>query len=257
MPIEEQLDGHVVTITIRGPSELNPMTNDMYIDLHAALLRFDDDPVARVAILRGGGDKHFSVGGNLKALNRGYAAQTTDARVRGFWYPGTVERTTFPGHHPVYTYRPVKPIVGAFVGYCLGAGLILAGYRTSIRIAGTSAWFGLSEVRLGLGGSALVKSGLLDQIPFTACMWLLSGERIDAAHALRIGLVNEVVPDADVFARAQAVADVIADMPPSALRAEKEALLHAERLPFARAVKVAAALEALDRVGSDASDRLG
>lgn len=247
MPIGFEVENHIATITIDGYNDMNPITYDMYAELYRRFLEFDGDPDLHVAILRGAGDLHFSVGGNMKVFQEGAGLLSDGDWVRGFWHPATFN---IQGRSTLYNHRAVKPVIGAYVGYCLGAGVILSGLRTSLRIAGEHARFGLVETKLGLGGGAIAKSGLAAQLPYSALMWLiLTGEMIDAQAAKRIGLVNEVVPDDQVFARAKHVAEIVAELPPLTLRAEKEALLHTENMQSGQASKVALALEAITQLG--------
>lgn len=254
MPIGHEVDGHVVTLTIDGYNDLNPMTQEMYLELHEYLLQLDRTPQQRVGILRGAGDRAFSVGGNLKVYHGAEQALPPLARVQAWWYPYAADpRALSLPRVTILGFRTVKPLIGAVQGYCLGAALMLLGLHTSIRIAGESAQFGLSEILRGLGGSATVRSLLPRQLPYSAVMWLaMTGQSIDAATALRIGLVTEVVPDDQVFARAREVADMIAEVAgPVAILAGKQANYQGEGQPQERLADFASALGTLNRLDPD------
>jgi enoyl-CoA hydratase/carnithine racemase len=251
MPIKTTTEGRVLTITIDGYNHLNPITQDMYEALSEQLTAYDRDPELRVAILRGDGDQHFSVGGNLKVYHGASEVLPPLARVQAFWYPwawtntpaNSVSRVTIWGR------RTIKPVVAAVPGYCLGAAFMILGLHTSIRIAGENAKFGLAEIQRGLGGSASVRSLLPRQIPHAAMMWLaLTGGSIDAQAALRMGLVTEVVPVERVFERAQEVASAIAEAEPVGILAAKEAYYQVYGQPQERLAAFTAALDILNRL---------
>lgn len=258
MGIHFDVEGRVATITIEGENEYNPMTPEMGLEIRNRFVEYDENPDLWVCILTGAGDGHFSAGGNLKRDQR-LADQnlyTTEHVLRRWWYPKAADPISpSVAFRPDYNYRPVKPTIAAIKGYCLGAALMLVGRATDIRIAGESAKFGFTEIKRGLGGAAAVRSHLAGQIPHTTLMWMvLTAQNIDAQTALRACLVNEVVPDAQVLPRAKEVAALVCELPPNAVRAEKEALLRTENMPFTDAVVFAGALSTLNRLGHDAGE---
>jgi enoyl-CoA hydratase/carnithine racemase len=123
---------------------------------------------------------------------------------------------------------PLKPVIGAIRGRCLDLGLLAVGACTSIRIAGASASFGLSDL---IGTGAVVRSLLRQQVARTTTMWLASGGVLDASAALRSCLVTEVVDDDQVLSRADEVARLIAGIAPRAIRIEMTALQCTRGLP--------------------------
>ncbi len=138
--------------------------------------------------------------------------------------------------------RCPKPVIAAVNGYCLGGGMELA-LACDIRIASATARFGQPEVNLGIipggGGTQrlprLVGSG-------AALKLMLTGDMIDAAEALRLGLVDEVVEPGALLDRALALADVIASKSPVAVAAAKEATRAALSLPLDDGLKLETAL---------------
>jgi enoyl-CoA hydratase/carnithine racemase len=241
-------EGPIATFVIEGYNDLNPMTPDMYLDLHQRLLQFEDDPTIRVGIIRGAGDRHFTAGGNLKRSHR-MADQllSREAILKHFWYPLQQEpNSAWVVWETLFARRTVKPIVAAVQGYCLGAGIFVLCLHTDVRIAGESAQFGIPEVRRGIAAGSGGASQLARQIPHAAFSWMFeTGLPIDAQRARAWFLVNEVVPDDQVFARARAVAELVAANPPAPLRAEKLGLLQLESMPYESAAFIASTFRAL------------
>jgi enoyl-CoA hydratase/carnithine racemase len=250
--IDYLVDGPIATFTIDGYNELNPMTPDMYLALHARLLEFEDDPRVRVGIIRGAGERHFSAGGNLKR-SAGMQTQllSPEAILKHFWYPLQQDpNSAWLVWETLFARRTVKPIVAAVQGYCLGAAMFVLCLHTDIRIAGESARFGIPEVRRGIAAGSGGATQLNRQVPPVAFSWMFeTGLPIDAQRAHGWFLVNEVVPDDEVFARARAVAELIAALPPAPLRAEKLGLLHLEHVPYESAAFIASAFRALAASG--------
>ena len=182
------------------------------------------------------------------------SARTTDlAEIqRQYWYPLLDEPpSSEAAWATLFARRTVKPVVAAVNGACLGAGLVLMALHSDLRVAGRGAQFGLpGQAGPPRGGEAMI-ARLGAQIPRAAALWLLeTGEPVDAARAHEIFLINEVVADGDVLARATAIAQQIAALPPVAVRAEKLALIHAETAPYEDAVVLGEALSVLARLGA-------
>jgi enoyl-CoA hydratase len=233
--------GHVVTLTIAGDSERNLVTAELTQQLGGQLVRFDQDPTMRVCIIRGAGERHFCGGG---------ADDRTQAAARVF-RAGPPVRVSGRGVDPD-VLRAQKPVIAAVVGECFDEGLVLLGRATDIRIAGASARFGFPGIRSGNAGDLAVRSHLDHQIPFTALRWMIVvGQELDAAEALRVGLVNEVVPDSDVMARAHEIAGNIAELAPLALRGEKQTIQATEGVPMLDGFLYAAAVGLINRLGPD------
>src|SRR5688572_19290518 len=138
MPVHYEVDRHVATVTIEGPNAHNPMTAFLEAEVCRGLQRGDEDPEVRAIVLRGAGEKHFSAGGDLKAIHNKSKQMGVEERLSAFWYPSE----KLNGRSIVFRQRVEKPVVAAVVGYCLGAGLMILGMQSSIRIAGESAKFG-------------------------------------------------------------------------------------------------------------------
>lgn len=202
--------GHVLTITIDRPDVLNALHLDAHVELSRAFDLYAADPELRVAVITGAGDRAFCVGTDLKSL----------ARTGSYEYPyggfaGITKR-----------FDLFKPVIAAVNGLCLGGGVeILA--ACDLAIAAEHAQFGLPEPRVGLaalGGGALQR--LARTLPMKEAMGLvLTARRMSAADAQRIGLVNEVVPKAELAARTRALVDELLACAPLALEASKQVML--------------------------------
>jgi len=215
-------DGHVVTIMLNRPEVLNAMHPAGHRELARAFDDYAADPELRVAIVTGAGDRAFCVGTDLKTL-----AATGDHEKPSTGFAGITHR-----------FDLWKPVIAAVNGLCLGGGVeILA--ACDLAIAADHAEFGLSEPRVGLaalGGGALQR--LARELPMKEAMWLvLRAQRISADEARRIGLVNKVVPRAELMIQARAVADELLACAPLALQASKQVMLQSLEEPdFAKAM---------------------
>jgi len=204
--------GKIAVMTINRPEAHNAFTAEMLRGMDAAFADFNGDPDLWVAILTAAGDKAFSSGMDLKEaiplLQSGDEMGYEDHTKRPF--------------SDVF-----KPIIAAVNGYCIAGGLeFLQG--TDIRIAAEHATFGLGEVRWGIiptGGSHI---RLPRQIPWAVAMeLLLTGRPIDARRAYDIGLVNQIVPAAELMAAARQWAETICKNGPLAVRTAKEIAVRA------------------------------
>jgi enoyl-CoA hydratase/carnithine racemase len=207
-------DGAVATLTLNRPERRNAIDQAMRDALRAALHELDVDETVRCVVLTGAGTA-FCAGVDLAEGQD--ASQAT---------PGS----RAPVAEPLWAFR--KPVLAALNGPAVSGGLELA-LACDVRIAAQGARFGLTEVRIGsLPGSGGTQ--LLPRIVGSgdAARLLLTGDLVDAAEALRIGLVSEVVPDADLEAAAAALAARIAASAPLSLLAAKRALQAARDLPF-------------------------
>ena len=205
-----QVDGEILTLTIDRPEVLNALHPEAHAELADAFDRYRDDALLRVAIVSGGEGRAFCVGTDLKAL-----AATGDHRKPATGFGGITRR-----------FDLWKPVIAAVNGLCLGGGAEIVA-ACDLALAADDAQFALSEPRVGLaalGGGALQR--LARQMPMKDAMWLvLTGNRIDAHEARRIGLVNRVVPRAELLARAHELARELLECAPLALEASKQVML--------------------------------
>jgi enoyl-CoA hydratase len=201
-PLLVERDGAVETLIINDAPR-NRMGLDFMDALEAEVERVANDAAVRAIVIRGAGEEHFSVGMNLKQLPEGIsrmgsAEAVFDQRLRVL---AAIENLP-------------KPMIAVLYGYCLGGGLELP-LACHFRLAAAEgAKIGLPEMDLGSvpawGGSArLTRCVGRDQ----ALEMILRAKKISGPEALRIGLVNEVWPIGELFDRAQALAQELADMP--------------------------------------------
>jgi enoyl-CoA hydratase/carnithine racemase len=204
-------DGRIARITINRPDRLNAINPDTSAELYDAWSDFRDDPDLWVAILTGVGDKSFSSGMDLVATATG---ESSKQQRRGYVpFGGNTKRM-----------RIWKPMIAAINGHCLAGGCEMA-LACDIRIASPNATFGLPEVRWSLIPGAGGTQRLPRSIPQAwANYMILTGERIDAETALRLGLISHIVPAEELQAKATEIAEMILERGPLAVRAAKEAI---------------------------------
>jgi enoyl-CoA hydratase len=204
-----QVDGPVAQLTIDRPAKLNTFTVAMARKLDKHCRDLDRDDAIRVLTITAVGERAFSAGSDVGLLDDlGTTWQARNRRAHGLDYIAPLLRFG-------------KPIVAAIRGYCLGGGLEIA-LAADIRIASETATFGAPEVRLGWHAGSGNTTILPRLIGYgNAARWILTGDRFDALEAHRVGLVQEVVPDAELEARVGALAERIAANPPIAVQAAK------------------------------------
>lgn len=196
----------IATITVNRPDKLNALNAQVIAELGAAATQVTSDRAIRAVIVTGAGPKAFVAGADIAEL-----AELAPAAARARAEEGQAVFDRFE--------QCGKPVVAAINGFALGGGLELA-MACHIRLAATGARFGQPEVKLGLcpgyGGTVrlpqLVGRG-------RALELLLTGEMIDAEEALRIGLVNRVVPAEELLPAARGLVETILGNGPLALRA--------------------------------------
>lgn len=228
----------VLRITLNRPEVHNAMDPEMVVRLADTWDAFRNDDSLRVAIVTGAGERAFSSGADLKRL----IPLTTGARPpEDEWDRRVMADASFAGRAFLRGEPLYKPIIAAVNGFCLAGGTELI-EACDLRIAATHATFALTEVKRGLIPIAGSLVRLARQIPYAHAMEiLLMGEAIDAEHALRIGLVNRVVPAAELMATAERFAAVLAANGPLALRKVKEAVLRTSGVPMKEAFEIESA----------------
>jgi enoyl-CoA hydratase/carnithine racemase len=197
--------GDIARITLNRPKVLNALNTPTWADLRTAFERARDDETVRGAILTGAGDKAFIAGADIAELAHLTAVEAQQSSRYGQDVLDLIENLG-------------KPVVAAINGFALGGGCEAA-MACTIRIAIETAKFGQPEVKLGL----LPGGGGTQRLPRLvgkgrALQLILSGEMIDAREALRIGLVNEIVPAQDLIARAEAILNAISANAPIAVQ---------------------------------------
>ena len=216
--VEVQKEGKIVIITINRPEARNALNSEVRQGLNHAYADFRDDPDLWVAILTGAGDRAFSAGADIKEFRPGPSAATVGEVL-----------------HPDQIW---KPFIAAINGYALGGGLELA-MQCDIRLAAEHARLGQPEINIGFMPGAGGTQRLPRFVPRAlAAQILLLGEPIDAQEAYRIGLVNKVVPLAQLLPTAKQWAETICGKGPVGVRASKEAMIRGYDLPLNEGLKL-------------------
>ncbi|WP_353476241.1 enoyl-CoA hydratase-related protein (plasmid) [Salipiger sp. H15] len=225
----EERRGPVLLLTLNRPAVRNAISPEMACRLADAFAAFDADDALRVAILTGAGDLAFCAGGDLGRtlpLLSGDRAPEDDWDRRFLNDPEVQDRSALRRN------VPAKPVIAAINGLCLAGGMETM-LGTDLRIASEDAVFGLPEARRGVIPFAGALVRLARQIPEPVAMeLLLTGGTIDAARAHALGLVNRVVPQGEVLARAFEMAEVLAANGPVSLREIKRVVLGSSGLPL-------------------------
>ena len=232
----------VATITLNRPEQLNTINADLSAGLMDALHNVRDRDDVRVAVLTGAG-RAFCAGADLRSRPGGPAAASGPASM----FPSK------PGES-FFDFDAKKPIIGAVNGFCLGGGFEIA-LVCDLLIASEAAQFGLPEITLGFFPLAGGPVRLPRSIPRAlANDMLFTGERIDAATALRFGIVSRVVPAEDLQPTAQAMAKRIAGFAPVAVRAMRELVQRQGDLPVGDAMRLASAMRYIVGQTDDAKE---
>jgi crotonobetainyl-CoA hydratase len=215
-PIKTHIRGHVLEVTLDRP-KANAIDLATSRIMGRVFRDFRDDPNLRVAIVTAAGEKFFCPGWDLKAAADGDAVDG-DYGVGGF---GGIQELPHLN----------KPIIAAVNGICCGGGLELA-LSADIILAAEHATFALPEIRSGtVADAASIK--LPKRIPYHIAMeMLLTGRWLDANEAARWGLINQILPAADLMAKAREMADMLAAGPPLVYAAIKEVVRGAEDMKF-------------------------
>jgi enoyl-CoA hydratase len=225
MPYDNLLierDGAVAIVTINRPRVLNAIDAPTLDALRRAVLDLKSDQDVRSLILTGAGDRAFVAGADINEL----AVQT----------PTSGREHALKGQHVFNLIENMgKPVIAAINGYALGGGCELA-MACTLRLAADNARLGLPEITLGIlpgyAGtqrlSRLVGKG-------KALELILTGSPISAEEAARVGLVNRVVPAADLLTEARKLAAELADRAPVAIRYIIDAINSGLEMPFAEA----------------------
>ena len=240
MSIDYELDDDgVATVTINRPERMNALDDEHYRDLSSAWQRVRDDPAVRVAVVTGAGSRSFSAGADLHGR--------AEPEPYSFWL--TQQDQLLNRGLEIW-----KPVVAAVNGHCLGGGFTLL-LATDLRVAAAHSTFGLPEVKRGILAANGGTQRLLEQLPHAIAMeLLLTGESIDAATALRWGLVNAVVPPEELLDAARGYARRIAANAPLAVQAAKEAAIRSRDVPRAEGLRLEQAMQRILRQTNDARE---
>ncbi len=222
--------GPIAVITVNRPEKMNAYNNEVLTLEEKYFEDFRDDPNLYVAILTGAGDKAFCAGGDLRrTLPR-----------EGDPPPIPPPKQQF--HHG--DIKIYKPIIAAINGYCLSGGLAAA-LICDVRIAAEHATFGAQQVRYGARSPATVQL-LTHSIGLSNGLYLsITGVRIDAQEALRMGIIHKIVPYRDLMPAAFEMAETILLNCPTHVRIKKEHALKCLTMPYDEARAWGGYLESL------------
>ncbi len=238
-------DGPVGIVTLNRPEAMNTITEELEAALHRALDRAVADDSIRAIVLTGAGDRAFSAGYDLTETPD---FKNTGERLRYWW---DTDMTTPAKHWHVLSLE--KPVIAAVRGWCL-AGAFWYSLTCDITIAGEDAVFGQPEIRETQNSTVL--------LPFLigwkqAARYALTGDHFDAREAERLGLVNEVVPNDQVLARAVELGKRIALVPADSVRLNKVIIAHAlDTMGMRTALDGAAFLSTIVHSSADDSPEL-
>ena len=215
----EKREGSIATLILNRPERMNALNKDLVLALNAALTRVEADQEINVVVLAGAG-RAFCAGGDLAVIGKG--RQENDI--------AELQPILRAGMQAVLKIRTMRqPVIAAVHGAAAGAGMNIA-LAADIRIASEDAMFGQNFAKVGLfpdyGGTFF-----LPQLvgPAKAAELFYTGDMINAAEAFRLGIVNRVVPLAQLESEARALAQRIAQGPALAIRAVKETLFARDR----------------------------
>jgi E-phenylitaconyl-CoA hydratase len=229
MPVTLQIKDYVATVTLDRPEAMNALDPESIGQLKDVWAEISHNPEIRVAILTAAGTRAFCTGADLKKT-----MPPTESFAELHYGPAGAESfaTVLSKLHSD------KPVIAAINGYALGGGLELA-LLCDLRIASTTAVFALPEVCIGSIPGAGGTQRLIRAIGRSDAMFmLLTGERIDSAEALRIGLVSRVVEPDHLLPTAEQLAQKIAGNAPLAVAAVKRLAHVGIELPLAAGLEL-------------------
>jgi enoyl-CoA hydratase len=227
----------VGTITFNNPQKRNAMSLDMWEGLGHALIELRDDPGVRVVILTGAGDKAFVSGADISQFEK----TRHNAEASEEYSKRSSAQRALLADFP-------KPVIACIRGFCLGGGMQVA-MSADIRIAAEDSQFGIPAAKLGI---AYGYDGLKHLVSLVGPSWarllMFTGMRIHSSEAVRIGLVDRVVPDAQLWEATMEIARTISSNAPLAIKAAKITIAQVLKDPAGRD------MNAIKQVGTDCMD---
>ncbi len=207
--LQSVADG-VGVITFNNPEKRNAMSLDMWEGLGNALIELRDDPDVRVVILVGAGEKAFVSGADISQFEKTrHNAEASEAYSKR----SAAQRALLADYS--------KPTIACIRGFCLGGGMQLA-MMADIRIAAENSQFGIPAAKLGIAYGYDGPKNLVSLVgPSWARLLMYTGMRIDSAEAGRIGLIDRVVPDTELWSATLEIAHTISGNAPLAIQAAK------------------------------------
>ena len=210
-------------ITFNQPEKRNAMSVEMWAGLVGILDEWDADAAVRAVVLTGAGDKAFVSGADISQ----FAKNRSNAEAQKEY-----DKVTSAGRARLAGYA--KPVIARIQGFCLGGGLGIA-MAADLRIAAESSTFGIPAAKLGIAYGFDMVRRLISLVGHAHARTLLfTGERVSAREAERMGLVNRVVPDAELDATVDGLARTIGGNAPLSVRGMKYVIAQALRDPAER-----------------------
>jgi enoyl-CoA hydratase len=226
---------HIAYLTFNRPEVHNSYNPETIVRLAEAWQEIDKDDDIRAAIVTGSGNVAFSAGADLGRLIPLY---TRARKPEDEWDNKLLANRRLGDIALLRGYDLDKPIIAAINGFCIAGGMELI-QSTDLRVASENASFGLQEVKWAIIPAAGSLARLQRQMPYCKAMEiLLTGNRIDAQEAWRLGLINYVVPQAQLMAKAEELAATVAANGPLAVRKIKEAVRRTSGRPYEEAFKI-------------------
>jgi enoyl-CoA hydratase/carnithine racemase len=230
--ILQSVSDGVGVVTFNNPEKRNAMSLDMWEGLGQALTELRDDADVRVVILIGAGDKAFVSGADISQFEK----TRHNAEASEEYSKRSAAQRALLADYP-------KPTIACIRGFCLGGGMQVA-MLTDIRIAAENSQFGIPAAKLGI---AYGYDGLRHLVSLVGPSWarllMYTGMRIDSAEALRIGLVNRVVPDGELWNATEEIACTISGNAPLAIKAARITIAQVLKDPADRD------MDAIKRIG--------
>ena len=234
--LQSVTDG-VGVITFNNPAKRNAMSLDMWEGLGSALIELRDNDDVRVVIMVGAGDKAFVSGADISQFEK---VRHNAAASEEYSKKSEAQRALL-ANYP-------KPIIACIRGFCLGGGMQVA-MAADIRIASDNSQFGIPAAKLGI---AYGYDGLRHLVSLVGPSWarliMYTGMKIGSAEALRIGLVDRVSPDAELWDATVEIARTISGNAPLAIKAAKITIAQVVKDPDKRD------MAAIKQVGTDCMD---
>ena len=240
MELLTEIQNGVALLTINRPEQRNSLSAEVMTGLINGLREFGDDPAVRAVVLTGAGEKAFCAGGDLSAMAGDGPYGGHLARRR---YLELLEALQESG----------RPVIAAVNGAALGGGfgLVLA---CDLAIAADSATLGTPEVKIGLFPMMVTAKLIRHLGPKQAMHLALTGEKISAAQALTLGLVNQAVPAAQLREAALAMAGSLAALSPAVLRLGREAIQTAADMEYRQSLRYLHAMLTVNAATEDAAE---
>ncbi|RLC31261.1 MAG: enoyl-CoA hydratase/isomerase family protein [Deltaproteobacteria bacterium] len=225
MGVDFVKEDHVAYITLNRPEAMNSLDPESLDKLKEVLTEIKTNRDIWVSVLTGAGEKSFCTGTDMKKT-----PPPTECMASSYLNDGI----------PIIPYMKMwKPIIAAINGYAVGGGLEMA-LACDLRIASDNAQFGLTEVKVaslaGLNGTQCLPRAIPQAV---AMKMLLTGERIDAQEALRVGLISDVVAPGKLMDLARELATKIASNAPLSVKAAKQAAVLGMDLPLDHGIQYA------------------